>query len=236
MTPFQELLLRSTIPLRMLDDFNRPKLGYACGVMVSYREKRFFLTVQHSVGHTGDWAIEIEYDQELGEQKMYRLGSSLWFLKKPVLGGMEIIDFAFCLLPETVVSYYQEFTQEDVIKGSQRRFTFCIDSNTEFTASQEYGFAGFVLPSLEYGKLRATPEIITGMRYLRMEDDLAAFSFNNAYGRNNEYFEGASGAPIIDLNGDVVALLEGGDTEKQEIYGVPLINYKGALLGAALSE
>jgi hypothetical protein len=60
------------------------------------------------------------------------------------------------------------------------------------------------------------------------EDDLLAFHLPVEH-PGHEYFYGCSGAPIIDAEGHVVALVCKGDMETSTVYGISLRRYQVAL-------
>ena len=67
-----------------------------------------------------------------------------------------------------------------------------------------------------------------GLIYLRTEEDRHFFKLPIEHPGHLE-FKGCSGAPILNSAGMPVALVCGGDTERNEIYGVSLSHYRSVV-------
>lgn len=66
------------------------------------------------------------------------------------------------------------------------------------------------------------------MTYQGMQDDLYKFKLPKKH-PGHEYFRGTSGAPIMDNEGNVVALVCEGDVNEDLIFGVSIKQYKSSL-------
>lgn len=66
------------------------------------------------------------------------------------------------------------------------------------------------------------------LEFVGSEDDYYKFKLPVKH-PGHEYFRGISGAPIIDTNGNTVALVCHGDESENLIYGIMLKQYKSAL-------
>lgn len=103
-------------------------------------------------------------------------------------------------------------------------------------AGIRYGFAGHTKPSLEAHPLIADDvkfcftdlRVCFPLTYVGRHDDLFAFQLPVEH-PGHDFFRGCSGAPIIDEEGRVVALVCEGSIADSIIYGVSLRRYQFAL-------
>ncbi len=92
-----------------------------------------------------------------------------------------------------------------------------------------YGFAAWnrVLFDANLRHLERQASYEVGMRFRQARPDDGIYEFSLA--RNHQshaYYRGASGAPIADEEGCIVALLLGGQEAQRIVYGAPLARYE----------
>jgi hypothetical protein len=107
----QTQLLQSSVPLCRLNTEKRPTSS-GMGCLADYRGHRLLLTVEHTTGDGGNWAIQIESEPDKGRTQLYGLGNTLNFLSKVSLltGTEEMIDFAYAEIPATLKAVRQDIS------------------------------------------------------------------------------------------------------------------------------
>ena len=221
---------KSSIPLRKLNDKLLPQ-GIASGCLINYLGKRILLTVFHAVGKSGRWIIQLKYDAQKRQTKTYS-PNAFNFLAEMRLGSSVInnIDFAYTEVPNDMISYFQDLKPTGECVEEFGRTIFPPDFTITPSADEIYGFSGEVLPDFvdDFNALVVEHRTYPGLKFQRTEAHYCYFKLPVPH-PGHEHFQGCSGAPIIDTNGNVVALVCGGSTETNEVWGVNLNRYKMAL-------
>jgi len=70
--------------------------------------------------------------------------------------------------------------------------------------------------------------LVLYMKYVGKEGELYKFKLPQKH-PGHEYFRGTSGAPIIDNEGNTIALVCEGDIDEDLIFGISIRQYKSAL-------
>ena len=225
------ILLKSSAPLCLLNDKDLPVLNGA-GCLVDYCGQRILLTVEHTTGKPGRWALQLEFDKSGGTT--LEVLDALNFLESVCLntGQRKIIDFAYVGIPKELEAYRQEITDRQEIMASYPITVFDIDFDATPSKDDEFGFAGLVKgvleqhPSLTF--FASDLKIYDGLRFLRKDDDKYVFELPFDHPGHPE-FKGCSGAPILNGEGKPVALLTGGCVKNNEIYGVSLNHHRASI-------
>jgi hypothetical protein len=219
-------VLITSIPLRRLDDSNLP-VGIASGCLVDYCGKRFLLSVQHAVKPTSSsWAVEVRYDRVKGTE-LYR-PNHFNYMGEMKLGSASVrhIDFCYTEVPVDFLSHYQHIVPSGDILDERIRHVFATELNDTPSTESVYAFSGQVLPDrIENTALCTTMSVYPGLRYLNQEGEYYVFKLPVNH-PGHEHFQGCSGAPIVDHNQNVVALVCDGDETNNTIRGVSLSRYK----------
>jgi hypothetical protein len=220
----------ATINLRQLNAFNEP-VAHASGCLVRYHGHVFILTVGHAVGNQEQWAIEMEYDFDRRETKLYRLGT-MNFLRLFHFKGGKIkakdIDFSYKLMPTQDMPRHQVITASGrLVKNTQK---IILDSNLDILpeVTKKYGFWGETKQRPRGRQLVITPKLETGMKYKKDRSGLYVFTTKTPYRSFTEY-RGCSGAPILDSKGRLVSQVVRGDTKKESILGLSYQKLRSAL-------
>ncbi|WP_249975482.1 hypothetical protein [Vreelandella olivaria] len=226
---FERKLWLSTVPLVSTNGGGVPT-GIASGCFVRYGGKKLLLSVQHATGNGAVWAIQQQYVPNKGAE-LYRLGG-INFLMKANIHTSEVVDvdFSYVEVPETTFAKRQEIDPHTSRIISEEFISeLCPSLEISPHSHTKYGFSGLVQPSLEQhgGKdcLVTEVRVYTGLEYLRTDGDYHYFKLPFAH-PGHEHFKGCSGAPIIGEDGELVALVCGGSTQSNELWGISLKAYK----------
>lgn len=222
-----EWVLITSVPLRRLNEAEVP-IGIASGCLIDYAERRFLISVQHAVDRGSEgWVIDLGYEPGKGTA-IYR-PRSFNYVAEMVRGSgvLREIDFCYTEVPTDVVSMYQNATPHGVSDERPRHFF-----QTNLTATPDpkgiFAFSGQVKPEL-HGSTAITTEmnVYPELRFLRTEGEFHVFKLPVPH-PGHEQFKGCSGAPIVDMQQEVVALVCSGDPTTNTIKGVSLARYKFA--------
>jgi hypothetical protein len=108
------------------------------------------------------------------------------------------------------------------------RHVFKSDLATKPDEKDIFAFAGQIKPEM-HGKTALVMEmaVYPGLRFLRSENEFHVFELPVPH-PGHGYFRGCSGAPIVDRNKRVVALVCNGDLATNTIRGVSIARYRFA--------
>lgn len=219
----------TSIPLRRFAPDESP-IGIASGCLVNYRNRRFILTVAHAVElGSSDWAIELGFDERRGTE-IYRPHSFLY------LGEMRCrtaaiteVDYCYAEVSMDIEPTFQYLTPLGPKSEKQHRHVFDMSKVAEPQANELFGFSGQVHPELHGTHALVTePTVYPGLRCTRSEGPFYEFALPVPH-PGHDSFRGCSGAPIVDTQRRLVALVSSGDEAKNVIYGVSLSRYRFAL-------
>jgi hypothetical protein len=214
----------SNIPLRELGIDNMP-IGMASGCLIKYTGKTLLLTVQHATGNFGNWAIELEYVQGQGT-KLWRLGT-INFLTKATLPSLifKDVDFAYVEVPDTIESFFQECTPATGFGPKLKRHVFSDAFGHLPDIKDKYAFSGQVMAEYAGNILFGENRVYQDLEYVSTTDDIHTFRIPFKH-PGHVHFKGTSGAPILNSHREIVALVIGGDTDTDVIYGIDINKYK----------
>jgi len=219
-------VLITSVPLRRLDEADLP-VGIASGCLIDYCGKRFLLSVQHAVKPTSSsWAVEVRYDRTKGTE-VYR-PNHFNYMGEMKLGSASIrhIDFCYTEVPVDFVSHYQHVVPSGDILAERIRHVFATGLNDTPSADEVYAFSGQVFPErIEDTALCTEMRVYPGLRYISQDDEYYVFKLPVNH-PGHDHFKGCSGAPIVDNNRNVVALVCDGDETDNTIRGVSLSRYR----------
>lgn len=205
-------------------------LDIASGCMIDYLNKRMLLSVFHATGTEGNWAIELRFVKGKGTE-LYYIGA-LNFLAEMTIGISEIrnIDLSYTEIPFDVYSYFQELTPNGELISERKRTVFHPNFEDIPTKEELYGFSGQILPEFisDMNTLVVEHNTYPGLTYDRTAGDYYVFKLPVQH-PGHQYFQGCSGAPILDTKGNIIALVCSGNKEHNEIYGISLNKFKVAL-------
>jgi hypothetical protein len=221
-------IFQSSVPLRSLDEKKLPT-GIASGCLIDYQHKRILLTVSHATGNQKNWAIELGYEKGKGTVS-YQLGS-MFFLSHATLHNNHFkeVDFSFVEVPKDLAPKRQELDYEGNIKNEVPITVFTPNFSKSPDLKEKYGFSGSVMPSIEdHGGQKyvfSEFKVYSNLSFVREESEYYVFSLPFEH-PGHEHFQGCSGSPVIDSNGDVIALVCHGNEENGEIFAIAINKYE----------
>lgn len=222
-----EWVLVTSIPLRRLNSSDVP-IEFASACLVDYRGRRFLLSVQHAVDMgSKDWIVDLGY--ESGKGTAFYRPYSFNYVAEMIRGSGSIrgIDFCYTEVTSDLTSTYQHMTPRGIL-DERVRHVFQIDLTALPDSNQIFAFSGQVKPEMHSAQtFAAEMNVYPGLRYLRTESEFHIFKLPVEH-PGHEHFRGCSGAPIVDMNQSVVALVCDGDESTNTIRGVSLARYKFA--------
>jgi hypothetical protein len=225
---------------------NKAKLpeGFASGCLIDYHGRRLLLTAAHAADDGPPLALALGWDPAMRRMNLWNLGG-LNFLGRAQLepgkslDEMEVtpVDFAYVDVPAGLQPKLEKVDpQTGNILESRACKVWPASAIAEPKVGTRYGFAGHTKPSLEDHSLLAADVkfcctehcICFPLSFASQQDDRCAFQLPIEH-PGHAFFKGCSGAPIIDEEGHVVALVSAGSIEDSMIYGISLRQYQFAL-------
>lgn len=156
------------------------------------------------------------------------------FLAKVSLSNpkFEDIDFSYSEVPRDIFAYRQELFPPNIVKSETQIVIHTTSLEDSPKKSEKYGFCGSVLHTYEehFGQfcIGYDLRIYSELKYDRTEGDYHVFSLPFEH-PGGEYFEGCSGAPILNKKGSIVGLVCKGCKKDNEIWAISLKSYKIAI-------
>jgi len=228
-TEFEKQLILHTIPLRKINDCG-DVINIGSGLLLWVNNKKFILSAGHVIlqSDDGTWAIECEYEPIKGT-KLFSIGKKPSMLVRGNIGNgsLAIVDFSFQEIPCDVESYFQDIKETRQILDSIKRSEFMnIDYYIEPNAEDTYGFSGNILS--EYAPndyLECQIPTYTNLKYSQSIDGFDYYRLPFAH-PGHHFFEGCSGAPLMNQDLKVVGLISGWNPSYSDSIRVtPLRNY-----------
>lgn len=239
----QSTLEVSSVALAKLNDANLPD-GFASGCLMDYHGRRLLLTVAHAAQQGPPLALALGWDPAMRRVKLWKLGGLNFLGRGEFVTGMELhqlkvkeVDFAYVDVPSNLEPRLEKIdSHTGKIVESRACTVWPADAITEAVPDTRYGFAGHTKQSLEEHALIADDvtfcfselRVCFPLSFVGAQDDLLRFQLPVEH-PGHDYFRGCSGAPIIDEEGRVVALVCQGNLDESAIYGISLRRYQVAL-------
>ncbi len=213
----------SGIQLRKLDSKGLPcPIGSGC--LIDFGGRRFILTVFHVTKQSRKWCAQIKYDDEIEKIEVYFLKQFNYLADFDYDNNkIQEVEFAFVEVNPKLECYFHHRNCLGETLEFRPRSIFNDKDIVEPNFEELYGFAGDIMPAiLDRGETFVTDHhTYTGLKYVRTEGDFLCFKLPVEH-PGHEYFQGCSGAPIVDTRKNLVSLVSWGSIEKNEVYGINL--------------
>ncbi len=212
-----------TLSLVRLSDTRQP-IGVASGFLVSVDDAHYLLSAGHALGKSG-WVIETPFIQEDKGVTACIPINSPWTLKKFTTTNPKLEDLDIAWAKVDLESFQNSIRKEKGLKGSSFEYLVYHGPLSDLPRADEphaYAAANRVLlfdaPRGTYMERDFSYEF--EMEFKGTDaDGLCVFSIPKHKG--HDYYRGASGSPIVEPTGKVVAILVRGCESKNELYGYP---------------
>ncbi len=228
-----EKMTLSFVSLKEVDSNNRPIGGNASGCIVEYNNKKFLLTVFHAVGK-GRWGICLRWIPERRTVESYLL-NNLTFLTEIDIKSFKStqIDFAVQMIKEkNVEPYFQVIDVNENIKYEKKITIHRLNFEVEPSKDQLYSFAGLTQSQKieregDNDIIKQHVTVVKKLKFIKKMDgdNIYVFKLPHPY-IDHKFYKGCSGAPILDQNNNIVALVVEGNKDTDEIYGINMNKFK----------
>lgn len=222
------LIFLSCIPIKRIGAGNMPD-GIASSCIIEFAGKNILLTVQHATGDMKNWCLELKYEK--GKGVLVKPLGAMNFLAAYNLIDRQSrdIDFSYVEIQKDLQPYWQKVNPNtEEVESEIPRIISVVDFDLVPSQNEIYGFAGQVMPELVGNTLFAEHKLYTKLKYVGDDGEYYKFELPDTH-PGHEYFQGCSGAPIIDSQGRTVALVCKGDQQTNIVYGISLKRYQVAL-------
>lgn len=224
-------IIRSSVQVLLVKpEYTKPE-AFGSGCIISYKDNKYLLSVRHVTDYDLTTTLETNLPPEGSTSTIKPVGGLIYFdqlkleeinpeeLLKKIEQGGEKLDITFGKIEEPLVLLQSEinFGIFNIEVGEKR-----ILDETNITIPDKddiYGFFGNVRHSYIDGiYLQHVPTLKNNLKYHRTKGNFHIFIAPKVI--KDEYdYKGCSGAPIMDSNGNVVALASAVLTGTSLIYG-----------------
>jgi len=233
--PWKQIIVGANVPLWKYN--NGVPIAVASACIIDYASCRFLLSIAHASIAVSEWVLEISsaFQDVNGE----------WFTKlQPVemnfltqfnfipdtFGFTEpnIVDFTYKKIPSDLESYHVIGFYGNKRLGAYRTI-FKPNFNIKPSFEKKYGFYGKIKFNGTKGRQILFEEKIEDeLKYIGEKGEHLIFQLPHKYGSHANYI-GCSGAPIIDEDNNLIALVSYGERSTNCIYGININKYRAAL-------
>lgn len=252
-----ERIIKSTVHIVMSDTKTYLPRGLGSGCIVEYKGKELLFTVAHVTDIQAAACIVTGHPPVLNNIPMYSVGG-MWFLDsfditkyeeqleqlKTVPARIEDwdfgqIDFSFATLKHKIEYLQNEIKFSDLIIDSGEKLTIPVTLTEMPSEESIYGFFGRIKAKwmmVNGNPTLASQEVLYGgLKYTRKIGHYYEFKLPGPI-KSHTDFQGTSGAPIMDTNGNLVSLVTHGYEGADRIYGIALSDFRSGIEAMILSE
>jgi hypothetical protein len=215
-----------TIRLVRLSEDHKNIEGIASGFFIRVNGVTYLISAGHALEKRG-WTIETTFTVENECLTACIPIGGAWTLKKMTMGKskLEQVDIAWAKVD--LQSFQVAVSKDTRLKGKKFEYMLYQGPLEEIPSSQDpHIFAswnrGTIISALGKTFLERDFSFEFEMEYKGIEKEDGLYIFSIPKHKGDKYYEGASGSPIIEPSGKIVAVLVKGCERKNEIYGYPM--------------
>lgn len=241
-------VVRSTISIVMSNPTNLLPTGLGSGCLVRYGDERLLLSVAHVTDKDAATCIVVDDRPVRNTYPIYCVGA-MNYVEKWDLNRLKeqqsffdksipreakaygLIDLSYTLVDSSVVLKQRavQFGSLTIEAGSK----LDIQVNLEDKPNREnqYAFCGRVRPLFVTGgvdQLEMTETLRHGLRFVAQRGDYYEFELPQDIQDDLDYI-GTSGAPIMDADGKLIALVTHGYEGSRRLFGIALAHFKTSI-------
>ena len=213
-----------TVQLVRLDKERKP-IGVASGFFISVDGAAFLISAGHALEKEG-WAIETTFIiEDKGLSALIPIGGA-WTMKRLDTGSRKLQDMDIAWAKVNFGDFQRAVSEDKRLNG--KNFEYLIyqgpleetpDPNDPHLYCASNRVTLIPAPGKTYMERDFSYEYAMEYKGTR-HDGLYVYSVPQHKG--HDYYRGASGSPIIEPSGKVMAILVRGCEKKNELYGYPL--------------
>lgn len=214
-----------TLQLARLSGDHKQVEGVASGFFIRVGDAIYLVSAGHVLEKSG-WVIETTFTiEDKSVTACIPIGGQ-WTLKKMTTGSSKLQEVDVAWVKVNLETFQKSVSENKKLKGKSFEYLIYEGSLEDTPDAKE--------PHIYAAANRATLISALGKTYLEREfsyeyemeykgtsaDGLYVFSIPKHKGHG--YYEGASGSPIIEPSGKILAILVKGCETKNELYGYPV--------------
>lgn len=218
--------LALTLRLTRLDEVDHSPVGIASGFFVSLDGSTYLISAGHAL-EKGGWVIETDLVVESECLTACIPVNGAWIIKRFTFGESELegVDVSWAKID--LEAFQKSVAGNKAISGKPFEFMTYqgpFGQNPELQTPCIYASQNRVLIHEALGKrfLEREPSHELEMEFTGRRTQHGLFVFSVPEHKGHSHYKGASGAPIVDATGQIIAILVGGCDSSNELYGYPL--------------
>ena len=213
--------LLTSIALIQLDQKGLP-INVGCGTMLDHAGFRYILSVEHVVKQgTSGWAVVVQ--QEGNGQLEYHRPNMFSYVGefRRSTTAIRLLDLCVAKVPPSLNTWFENRTPRGLF-DKRPHHVFSSDAIATPDPDQIYGFAGHVRTEQHGANVFVSDMVVyPGLVYSHSQDEFHFFKLPVNH-PGHDAFYGCSGAPIVDFNRKLVAIVVGGDVKEGTIHGIAI--------------
>nr|WP_315240105.1 hypothetical protein [uncultured Flavobacterium sp.] len=247
-----DVIVKASIPLIIVSPDNMEPEAFGSGCIVKHRDRLFLLSVAHVTDYEDKTTCIItNQPPKNGKGVIYSVGAMCYYdeyklekdqkleeiqsLDNLLKDFNETLDVTFCEIKEPVelIQPETDFIYHKVEKGKKIIFDFSYTQEPDI--SKVYGFSGYIRQEVSNNRIESQLTLKIGLTFRRTKGRFHMFLADEIIKDANDY-RGCSGAPIVDENGQLVALAASLVTNTKIVFGFSIDECKRLLNHAIDTE
>ena len=220
-------VVKTTQHVVMLDSVTRKPSSGGSGCLIVYRDRCFFITVQHVADQAGKETCIDLGKQQVGGNDVYNVGA-MNFIDQYVFTGLGTDALELEQLKPLDIAYAEVTGDIEIFQAEMQIGSYRVSAGNKqihFSETPElptkdecYSFFGRTRSGFDGDVLQQYPKLVLCIEYDCKIGSLERFLLGEPITDPRDY-QGTSGAPIISETGDIVAFVSGGVRGTNHLYG-----------------